>query len=165
MNDTTPNLEWLILQDAELSGADLAARVETQLARRQAELGRVSPQFPTFGFVADMPQPPNDRQFSPNLYHHLRQANDTPSPETDPVLASSPITRLPVLGRLWGLIRQEAHNLVLFYVNRLAARQEKSQSHVVNVLNELTRQVQAQQEEIEQLREQLAQQGKVEKDG
>ena len=44
------------------------------------------------------------------------------------------------------------HNLVLFYVNRSIRDQSQINVNLVSALNELTRTVQAQQDEIEQLR-------------
>jgi hypothetical protein len=85
----------------------------------------------------------------------LKQANKTPSTAVEPVLAPSPATQMPILGRLWELIRGEMHNLVLFYVNRAVADQNQLNVNLVSALNELTRVVQAQRAEIESLRAEI----------
>lgn len=147
---------WLEIHDSEVTAEALMAEVERRVAQRRAELGVVQPVFPTFGFVSEYPEPPQDgRAYNPNLYHHLRQANQTAPPETAPVLAASPATRVPLLGRLWGLVRAQFHELILFYVNRPVRHGVQLNNHLISVLNELTRQVAAQQEEIESLRAEL----------
>jgi hypothetical protein len=147
---------WIEIHDPEISSTELAAELARRVAQRQAELGEVHPVFPTFGFVSELPQPPsNGRSYNPNLYHHLRMANEMPAVETTPLLAPSPATRIPLLGRLWQLIRGQVHDLVLFYVNRLASHEMKLDNHLISSLNELTRVSQAQQDEIEHLQSEL----------
>ncbi|MCA9970313.1 MAG: hypothetical protein KC425_08860, partial [Anaerolineales bacterium] len=97
-----------------------------------------------------------DDQFAPNLYHHLHALNDLPPFDAAPQLVASPATRLPLLGRLWQLVRAQAHRLVLFYVNRHAAYNSQAALHLVNTLNELTRLAQTQQQEIAALRAEIA---------
>ena len=77
------------------------------------------------------------------------------TPETAPVLAASAATQLPLFGRLWKLVREQAHQLVLFYVNRLVAHQTNVDRHLVSVANELTREIQEQQEQIRALQEEV----------
>jgi hypothetical protein len=101
----------------------------------------------------DMPELGEGSSLS--LYWHLRALNTHTVPETTAVLANSPATQIPVLGRLWQTIRREAHNLVLFYVNRSLRYTTNEQQEVTHVLNELTRLSQAQQMEIEQLKTEL----------
>lgn len=147
---------WLEIHDEELSSAELVAEIEQRVAARRATLGAVELVFPTFGFVSEYPQPPKDgRAYNANLYHHLKQANQLPPPTTEPLLASSPATRVPVLGRLWQLVRAQFHGLILFYVNRTVSEQSKLNNHLISVVNELTRVNQAQQAEIDSLRDEL----------
>lgn len=147
---------WLEIHDEEFTSEALVAEVAKRVAARRAELGPVNLIFPTFGHISTYPEPPpGGRAYNPNLYYYLKQANQAPSPSVEPVLAPSPATRVPVLGRLWQLIRGEMHNLILFYVNRLAGDQNRLNIDLVSTLNELTREVQAQQAEIERLREEL----------
>jgi hypothetical protein len=125
------------------------------VALRRAELGPVNLVFPTFGHVSTFPEPPVGGGLNPQLYYYLKQANETPSAAVEPLLAPSPATRTPVLGRLWGRIRGEMHNLVLFYVNRAVRDQNRLNVNLISALNELTRVVQAQQAEIESLRAEI----------
>jgi ABC-type polysaccharide/polyol phosphate export permease len=75
---------------------------------------------------------------------------------TEPILASSPATRIPVLGRLWQLIRGGAHTLVLFYVNRAVSHQTMTNNYLVSVLNRLTVVVEEQQRTIAKLQAEVA---------
>ncbi|MCA9936313.1 MAG: hypothetical protein H6662_04160 [Ardenticatenaceae bacterium] len=143
---------WLELNDPEINANDLMAEIDVRVAAH----GRFQPHYPTFGHISPMPQPPNEH-FAPNLYHHLRALNELEATDSTPELAASPATQLPLLGKLWGMVRAQAHNLVLFYVNRSAADNAQTRAHMVNTLNELTRLVQEQQQEIAALRARLEQ--------
>lgn len=146
---------WLEVDDNKLSAAELVALVAQKTAAREAAIGSlVLPDIAGFGVVQARVGAGENGRFS-TLQHHLTQLNQLPDPETAPMLAVSPATRLPVLGALWVFIRQQAHGLVLFYVNRLAAYDSQRQIHLLNALNELTALVQAQQAQIEQLQQQL----------
>jgi hypothetical protein len=119
-------------------------------------LGYEQRNFPTFGTAVSCPEPPDDLPYSPDLYHHLRNVNDLYAEvETESVLAPSPATRIPVLGQIWKLIREQAHGLVLFYVNRSVAHQVNVNRHLVSVLNQLTLQNQEQARQIAALEAQL----------
>ncbi len=78
---------WLEIHDPEISSEQLMAEVEQRVTQRRATLGTVKPVFPTFGFVSECPQPPDGRSYNPNLYHHLRQANQMPTVDVSPLLA------------------------------------------------------------------------------
>ena len=98
-----------------------------------------------------------DRLYHPDLYHHLHLANKLYTDvETESILASSPATRLPLIGNLWGTIREQAHSLVRFYVNRAVAHEVEVNRHLVNALNLLTAENQRQQRAIAELEEALA---------
>jgi hypothetical protein len=146
---------WLELHDPEFSSADLVAEVERRVLLRRKELGQVRLVFPTFGAVSPFPEPPTNRPYNPNLYHHLRQANEMGPPETVPILADSPATQIPLLGRFWKLIRGQFHELILFYVNRFVAQETKMDNHLISSINELTRVIQLQQEEIDSLQDEV----------
>jgi hypothetical protein len=148
------NKSWIIIEDTAVSAAELEAQIEGRVQMRRQQLGVVAPDFPDFGFVVEMPAPPYPGA-EPRLYYHLRQLNDLETAVTTPNLAPSPTARLPLLGSLWGLIRQQVHELILYYVNRSAARQARLESHLISLLNEQTRLLMAQQTEIEMLRQRL----------
>ncbi|MDX1416464.1 MAG: hypothetical protein R3293_19850 [Candidatus Promineifilaceae bacterium] len=147
---------WLEIHDSELSSKELAAEIARRVELRRETLGQVHLTFPTFGNVSPFPEPPSDHLYNPNLYHHLRRANQMEPPDTAPVLAHSPATQLPILGRFWQMVRRQFHELILFYVNRFVAHETQMDNHLISSLNELTRIVQVQQEEIQSLREMLS---------
>jgi len=148
---------WIEIHDPEISSANLVREVAARARRRRAEQGPVEIDFPPFGAAAPVPDAETTRDDVTRLHYFLRQLEQLPPPETQPELAPSPATRLPVLGRLWQLARREAHNLVLFYVNRSVAHNAAANRQLSNALNEVAALVQAQQAEIERLREELAQ--------
>lgn len=146
---------WLEIHDSEISSDELVDEIERRVQLRREALGRVRLAFPSFGTMSPFPEPPSDRQYNPNLYHHLRRANEMEPPLTAPVLVDSPATQLPVFGRFWRMIRGQVHELILFYVNRFVGYESKMNSHIISSINELTRIVQVQQEEIQSLRDEL----------
>lgn len=143
--------EWISIHDSEWTAERLTAVLSQRAAQTAAEHGPIALLFPTFGYRSDFPEP-EGRPLNPGLYHHLKLANDLPPPATEPLLAPSPATRVPLLGRLWQAVRGQFHGLILFYVNRYASHEAQLDNHLVSVLNELTRTVAAQQAEIEALR-------------
>lgn len=130
--------------------------VEDRVARRRAELGPISVVFPSFGYVSTYPQVPIEKRVSPHLYYYLEQANSATPPTVEPILAPSPATRTPVVGRLWASIRAEMHNLVLFYVNKSVRDQNRINTNLVSTLNEMARVIQDQQDEIDALRAEVS---------
>jgi len=150
-----PEKPWIEIHDPVITSEALVAEIDRRVAARRTELGPVNLIFPTFGHVSTYPEPPAGHAYNPNLYYYLKQANQSPPPTVEPVLAPSPATRLPFLGRLWQLIRGEMHNLILFYVNQMAGDQNRLNIDLISTLNELTREIQAQQAEIDRLRAQL----------
>ncbi|MFQ5399198.1 MAG: hypothetical protein ACE5E7_06325 [Anaerolineae bacterium] len=153
MNETS---KWIAIHDAEVTADALMAQIEERVMRRREEHGILSPQFPSFGYVSQMPEPPAQGGYSPNLYYCLRQLNHMEPPETMAALDQpSPMARLPLIGRLWQLVRSQAHSLILFYVNRVVAHNSLFQGYLVSAVNELTRQTQLQQQEIERLQAEL----------
>ncbi|MCA9874950.1 MAG: hypothetical protein KC441_14875 [Anaerolineales bacterium] len=146
---------WIEIHDEEVTASALQEAIETRLQARPSQWSSEHLTFPTFGYAAPLPEPPPGVHQFTTLHHHLRQLNQMPPPDTTPLLVESPALRVPILGRLWRQIRGQAHQLVLFYVNRLAARETAVTNHTVSALNELTRLAQQQQAEIDQLRAEL----------
>ena len=151
------------IHDPEIDPAQIMEQIRDRIRRRREELGHEQRVFPAFGAAA-CPGEPDDVPYDPDLYYHLRLANEVYTrAETAATLTPSLATRMPVLGRLWRLIRGEAHNLVLFYVNRAIAHQTSVNRHLVSALNRLTALSQEQQRTIVALQEEIAalrQQGK-----
>jgi hypothetical protein len=139
------------IHDPEIDPSAIIAQIRERVRVRRQEMGYENHVFPTFG-ATPYPGEPDRQPFDRDLYYHLRLANETyVQAETDPALAPSQATRIPVLGRLWALIRREAHNLILFYVNRAIAQQTDVNRHLVSVLNQLTVLCQKQQQELDRL--------------
>ena len=140
---------------SESESQRLMARVVKQVENRRSELGIDPVQFPSFEGVP-YPGRPENSEYDPDLYHHLKLLNSYYlDVKTEPELQPSPATRIPVIGRIWQLIRDQAHDLVLFYVNRAVTHEVDIDRHMVSVLNSLTVANANQQKLINQLRNEL----------
>ena len=150
-----PDNNLIEIRDPEIDPVAIMAEIRGRIEQHRRELGYDNRRFPTFG-TADYPGEPVNASYDETLYQHLRLANrHYANVETKPVLVSSPTTRLPVLGRLWSLIRGSTHNLVLFYVNRAVSQQVNINRHLVSVLNRLTAQAQEQEQKIAALQAEM----------
>ena len=139
------------IHDPDIDPEAIMATIRQRIQQRRAELGDDDPVFPIFG-GAPYPPLPQGATYDADLRHYLRLANDSfVDIETEPVLAPSPATAIPLLGRLWQLVRGGAHQLVLFYVNRAVAQQTGVNRHLVSALNRMTVLVEQQQRTIDQL--------------
>lgn len=147
--------DWIEIHDPEWTAESLMVEVAQRAAAREAELGMLTIDLQAFGTLSGMPQPPQDRPYNARLYRHLQMANNMPPPDTTPALTDSPATRTPGVGRLWQRVRGQFHELILFYVNRAVRQQTQLNNDLINTLNELTITVEAQQDEIRQLRAEL----------
>lgn len=144
------------IHDPEIDPNAIMAQIRERVKERRETMGYEQRTFPAFG-LAEYPDAPGDQPYDPDLYYYLRLANEAYAQvETAVNLAPSPATQLPVVGRLWGTIRREVHNLVLFYVNRAVGQQVEMNRYLVSVLNRLTALNQAQQREIAALQAELA---------
>jgi hypothetical protein len=152
MDTEFPN-DLIEIDDPEIDPAQIMAQIRERIHQRRIELGYPQQEFPPFGAAA-YPGEPESGEFDRDLYYHLRKTNDLYyQVGVESSLAPSPVTRLPVMGRLWGRIRQEAHNLVLFYVGKLARQQLAINRHTVSTLNRMTVQLHEQRKQLEALRE------------
>ena len=145
---------WIEIDDPQISSADLVQRVEERLKKRQEDRGPVDRHFPSFDPSA-VSEVDSHEEHMAMLRYYLRQLEQREPPDTTPTLAPSPATRLPVVGRLWQLLRREAHQLVLFYVNRNLAHQTRLNNEIAGALRELAALLKAQDEEIRRLRAEL----------
>lgn len=154
-----PPDDLIEIHDPQIDPAGIMQTIRSRIQQRRAEMGYARHSFPTFGSASSAyPGEPEDLEYDPNLYHHLRAANAMfAQAETKSILADSPATRIPVLGGIWKRVRQEAHNLVLFYLNRSIAHQINVNRNLVAVLNHLTAISQQQQREIAALKAKLKQ--------
>ncbi len=140
------------IHDPEIDPAQIMAQIRQRIQQRRAEKGYPRKDFPTFGAAA-YPGEPEGEDYDADLYYHLRRANEMYFQiGVEPLLAPSPLTRLPVIGPLWARIRREAHNLVLFYLGKLAQQQVAVNRHMVSTLNRMAVQLQEQQKQLQALR-------------
>lgn len=145
---------WLEIDDPEIDPAEIVEEIRHRIERRREALGYPRDDLPSFGATAYPGEPEGD--FDVDLYYHLRRANEAyPHVGAESDLAPSPATRLPLIGPLWARVRRQAHNLVLFYLNKLAGRQATVNRHLVSVLNRMSIQLQAQEAELECLRKEV----------
>lgn len=143
---------WIEIDDPEISAAQLEARIEERLEQRRAALGPVMRSFPAF--QVDRPQDDMAAAGQGRLQSLLDQLA-LATPPTAAHLAPSPVTRLPVVGRLWSLLRGQTHELVLFYVNRHLAHQAKVNHAIERALRELSALLAQQDARIDELQARL----------
>ncbi len=143
------------IHDPEIDPAQIMEQIRDRVRQRRKESDYPRRMLPMFGAAA---YPGEPEKGDPELYYHLRQANELYYQiGVEATLASSPATRLPILGPVWKLIRREAHNLVLFYLGKLTQQQVTVNRHLVSTLNRMVVQMQEQQAEIKTLRQELEQ--------
>lgn len=140
---------WIQLNDEVLDDKEIAQELALRAANHEDKLTPGILSIPPFGTASEMPAPPLDLSHSFDLYSNLRLFNENYfRAETNIHLADSPAVNVPIIGPVWKRVRQFAHNLVIYYVNRHIAHQSQMNFLITNVLNELTR-------ENEQLKRQL----------
>lgn len=149
------NRPWIEIDDPQLSSAELVQRVEARFKKRLDDLGPVDRHFPSFDPSASLPESDNQEEYTAMMRYYLQNLEQQEPPDTTPTLAPSPATRLPIVGRLWQLVRREAHQLVLFYVNRHLAHQTRLNNEIAGALREMAALLRAQDEEIQRLRAEL----------
>ena len=149
-----PN-DLIEIHDPEIDLTQIMDQIRERIRQRREELGYPRQSFPKFGAAA-YPGEPEGGDVDADLYYHLRRANDLYYQiGVESSLAPSPTTSLPVVGRLWGLIRREAHNLVLFYLGKSAQQQVAVNRHLVSTLNRMVTQLQQQQADLRALRDEI----------
>lgn len=143
------------IRDPEIDAKVILKLVDERLQDRRAKHGYENRQFPAFSGAGLSPVV-DGIDLDPNLYHYLDLVNESYFDfETDPDLRMSPATRSPFLGGVWSLIRRQAHQLVLYYVNRSIQHQISVNRQLVSIVNLLTSSMEKQQREIEALRREL----------
>lgn len=144
--------DLLEIRGEDIDQQEVMTRVADRVTERRSDIGFSQVRFPSYAGVP-YPGTPDQVNYDPDLYHHLRLANKNYlEVETDPVLETSPATRIPVIGYLWRLVRLHAHNLVLFYVNRAVRHEVNVNRYIISVLNSLAIANQDQREVITALK-------------
>ena len=135
---------------AELE-AEIAKSLDPELAKKINDTVNAIPRF--------VPNETDAAQVNEAVKHYLAGAKRAlESAETAPNLASSPATSVPVLGKLWGRIRGQMHELILFYVNRSRATSGRVDGQLIQAVETLSTIVTQQQAEIESLKQELEKQ-------
>jgi hypothetical protein len=150
-----PANDLIEIHDPEIDPEAIMAKIRARIQERRTQLGYVRPQFSTFGGSV-LPDRPNDIAYDPELFDHLELVNEqyTKVP-SESNLQPSPATRVPLLGSLWAMIREQAHGLVLFYTNRTSSHQTGVNREIISILNGLTTLNIEQQRRIERLESEL----------
>jgi hypothetical protein len=122
MNEETVNVE------------EIMQRIREQIiARKTAE----SPDSEPIVKLLGKHLPP---EFYEHLYHATRQHN-----QIDVQIHLTPTTT-PIIGPLLHRLRQMVHEVVVFYVNKLAARQIEINKHLLRAISILGEEVEKMQE-------------------
>lgn len=151
-----PADDLITINDPAIDSAAIMAEVRSRIQQRRAELGYEPQQFASFG-GAQFPGRPDDLPYDPDYYDHLEMANELYlQVETEPNLQVSPATRTPGVGKVWAGVREQAHQLVLYYVNRSVSHQTSVNREIIGVLNKLTEINVQQQREIARLQQEVA---------
>jgi hypothetical protein len=163
--------EIIEIRDSEINVAEIMEEIRRNIRQRQSEAQGGEVDFPTFEAGVSLAVEPTEK-LEEVLHHHLSEAS---LHHNKIGVASQFMPRpVPLVGRLWTAFRQEAHNLVIFYVNTLAARQITFNDHVLRALNALAQMVtrgsrvevarleaelQALQQRVDQLEQRLSSKG------
>lgn len=134
-----PIKQILNIRDEAIDIDDIARRIEKNIAQRRERSGALSQNFDAIS--QGLPDLPRGQVVSAATYYNLLRLQLT----QDLIIASPddlPVS-IPIFGRLWRKIRQQFHQLVLYYVNRSAARQAVFNYHVHITLRGLIDDVEA----------------------
>lgn len=135
MHGDMPPDNLIEIHDPEIDPSEIMREIRARIQKRREELGYVPQQFSTYGGTR-FPGRPEDVPYDPDFYDHLEMANQLYlDVETDVDLQPSPALRVPILGSLWSTIREQAHQLVLYYVNRQVSHQMSINREMISVLN------------------------------
>ena len=127
--------------DEVYSAADLESEIEAKAKDRQDAVLNSLPQF----LPSKSEQSGLQSASAQTIRHHLTGARRAlASAETAPHLANSPALSTPILGKLWGRIRGQMHELVLFYVNRSNVTHSRVDGQLIEAVEALAKIVDAQ---------------------
>jgi hypothetical protein len=129
--------EIIEIRDPEINVAEIMEEIRRNIRRRRSETQGEDVAFPAFAGLS--PATELTDELEKVLHHHLSEASLHHN-KIGVALQFMP-RPVPLVGRLWTAFRREAHNLVIFYVNTLAARQITFNDHVLRALNALAQMV------------------------
>ncbi len=96
-------------------------------------------------FSAGEPGPKSPGKVLPSeFYEHLHQASRT----YDQIYTQLDLgpTNVPIMGGVFQTVRRKLHELVLFYVNQMAAKQINVNQHLLRTVNILAEEIESMQE-------------------
>lgn len=126
---------------------DTLAILQRLYANREKQHLHLESELPDF----DLPPLPEVDDVT--LHYHLHQVNALyDSGWVDLMLAPSPVAHIPVIGKVWGLLREQFHRLILYYVEMAVSKQIGFNLHLASVVNRLA----VMQTEIAILREETS---------
>ncbi len=141
--------DFLNFSDEIHTPASVVAAIRQNLAH--SEFTPLPEEMPTFSSEANA----NIGSLSSIADHLEAAARLMAEVDVAPTLAPSPATQLPIIGQIWSLIREQVHQMPLFYVNRRAAKTVQANAHLKAAINELAAICRQQQEAIESLQKRL----------
>lgn len=128
---TSDNLQNIIeIRDPDVDVVQIMKQIRENLAQR-ATIPDVD--FPSFFFTRYQIDADTPGYFDDETYYNLEQANLT----FDQIWIDSNLilSTIPLLGQLINRIKQELHNLVIYYVNLMAGIQVTFNEHILRVVN------------------------------
>ena len=120
--------------DAEINTEALMAQIREQIAARRATL-------PAVDLAEDSPA---GGHLPADFYEHLHNARRLHNQIQPPILVTE--TNVPLLGPLLQFFRRKLHELVIFYVQQVAANQVRVNAHLLQALTILGQEVERQAE-------------------
>ncbi len=148
------------IKDPEIDAEEIMRRIREHIRAR-----RIQAQAQGIDFES-LVNGTHPQRFGEDLYREMRQVNASASQMGVMVSLVKPQRQIPILSPLLQRIRQAAHQLVVYYVNQLAAQQNHHNRQIVNVLMHLALGLEREpypqdvadlRKEVAALREELAQ--------
>jgi flagellar biosynthesis chaperone FliJ len=146
-----------ILQEtiAEIQSLRLEFSRAAHLSKSAKPTYRYEPPVQKLDVVAPTQPVGKERPFCIYTPEDFRKVENRMRPESLQVEISVRATKMPFVGAVLNRLRVIMHNLVLFYINRLATNQGVVNQTYGDYILRLMRQVQYQQEQIEMLQAQI----------
>lgn len=142
--------------EGEIDVTEIMQRIKERIHQERQLKDYDSATLPTF-IPAATPQKSTYHRDAEALQSHLQHLQQYQEPVAiNPNLSDSTVAKWPIIGPLWHKIRQQAHHLVLFYVNRVIAEQSAVNKHLVRSLDLLTKQNLLLKQQLNDLQDEIA---------
>lgn len=148
---------FFTITDSEIDSSAIMTEIGRRITERRKTVGLPEAQFPTFEGTQLATIPDDLPSYDPNIYYNLKLISEHyPTMPTEMLITEHSPVPLPIPMKWRSWIRRQLHGLVLFYTNRLADHQTEMNRLTVTLLNLLTLENQRQQQELFQLRQEVA---------